>query len=74
MHNCLKVILVRAGYLQLCFMTLLLSLFVLVSFSLQNVLLQSEEELMAKRTSELASEGAAMKPRKTIGKMKVQGM
>jgi hypothetical protein len=44
------------------------------SFSLQNVLLQSEEELMAKRTSELVSEGAATKPKKTIGKMKVQGM
>ncbi|KAK3155350.1 hypothetical protein QOZ80_2BG0202080 [Eleusine coracana subsp. coracana] len=42
------------------------------TFCLQNVLLQSEEELMAKRTSELVSEGAATKPRKTIGKMKVQ--
>jgi hypothetical protein len=44
-----------------------------VSFSLQNVLLQSEEELMSKRASELVSEGAASKPKKTIGKMKVQG-
>ncbi|TVU28606.1 hypothetical protein EJB05_20129 [Eragrostis curvula] len=42
------------------------------TFCLQNVLLQSEEELMAKRTSELVSEGAASKPKKTIGKMKVQ--
>ncbi|PWZ22658.1 hypothetical protein Zm00014a_009860 [Zea mays] len=40
--------------------------------SLQNVLLQSEEELMSKRASELVSEGAASKPKKTIGKMKVQ--
>jgi hypothetical protein len=28
---------------------------------------------MAKHTSELVSEGAATKPKKTIGKMKVQG-
>ncbi|CAL5054437.1 unnamed protein product [Urochloa decumbens] len=42
------------------------------TFSLQNVLLQSEEELMSKRASELVSEGAASKPKKTIGKMKVQ--
>jgi hypothetical protein len=47
--------------------------FLNVSFSLQNVLLQSEEELMSKRASELVSEGAASKPKKTIGKMKVQG-
>uniref|UniRef100_A0A0D9VLB6 Uncharacterized protein n=1 Tax=Leersia perrieri TaxID=77586 RepID=A0A0D9VLB6_9ORYZ len=40
--------------------------------SLQNVLLQSEEELMAKRTSELVSDGVPSKPKKTIGKMKVQ--
>lgn len=44
-----------------------------MTFSLQQVLLQSEEELLAKRSSELASEGAAPKPKKTIGKMKVQG-
>lgn len=42
------------------------------AFGLQQVLLQSEEELLAKRSSELASEGAAPKPKKTIGKMKVQ--
>jgi hypothetical protein len=37
------------------------------------VLLQSEEELLAKRTSELALEKAAPKPKKIVGKMKVQG-
>ncbi|XP_058088155.1 uncharacterized protein LOC131235065 [Magnolia sinica] len=42
------------------------------AFGLQQVLLQSEEELLAKRSSELVSEGAAPKPKKTIGKMKVQ--
>jgi hypothetical protein len=45
-----------------------------VSFSLQDVLLQSEEELMTKRASELVTEGAPSKPKKTIGKMKVQGI
>ncbi|WRX30580.1 hypothetical protein QQP08_023067 [Theobroma cacao] len=42
------------------------------TFGLQQVLLQSEEELMAKRSSELTSEAAAPKPQKIIGKMKVQ--
>ncbi|KAL4281932.1 hypothetical protein GQ457_03G033850 [Hibiscus cannabinus] len=42
------------------------------TFGLQQVLLQSEEELMAKRSSELTSEAAAPKPKKIIGKMKVQ--
>ncbi|XP_020090273.1 uncharacterized protein LOC109711557 isoform X2 [Ananas comosus] len=42
------------------------------TFGLQQILLQSEEELLAKRTSELSSEGAAPKPKKTIGKLKVQ--
>ncbi|KAG5543870.1 hypothetical protein RHGRI_016584 [Rhododendron griersonianum] len=42
------------------------------AFSLQQVLLQSEEELMAKRSSELAGEGTAPKPKKMVGKMKVQ--
>ncbi|KAG8072473.1 hypothetical protein GUJ93_ZPchr0006g44245 [Zizania palustris] len=42
------------------------------TFCLQNVLLQSEEELMAKQASELISDGVASKPKKTIGKMKVQ--
>lgn len=37
------------------------------------MLLQSEEELLAKRTSELALEKAAPKPKKIVGKMKVQG-
>lgn len=41
--------------------------------SLRQVLLQSEEELMAKQTSELAGEKAAPKPKKMVGKMKVQG-
>ncbi|XP_077249880.1 uncharacterized protein LOC143889519 [Tasmannia lanceolata] len=42
------------------------------AFGLQQILLQSEEELLAKRSTELVSEGAAPKPKKTIGKMKVQ--
>lgn len=44
--------------------------------SLQQVLLQSEEELMAKRSSEqteTAIEGAAPKSKQLAGKMKVQG-
>lgn len=41
------------------------------SFGLQQVLLQSEEELLAHRSSELVCEGAATKPKKIIGKMKV---
>ncbi|KAL5705885.1 hypothetical protein ACHQM5_024118 [Ranunculus cassubicifolius] len=42
------------------------------SFGLRQVLLQSEEELLASRSSELVSEGAAQKPKKIVGKMKVQ--
>ncbi|CAK9148987.1 unnamed protein product [Ilex paraguariensis] len=42
------------------------------AFGLQQVLLQSEEELLVKRSSELATEGAAPKPKKMVGKMKVQ--
>ncbi|XWS21422.1 hypothetical protein CRYUN_Cryun30bG0053700 [Craigia yunnanensis] len=42
------------------------------TFGLQQVLLQSEEELMAKHSSELTSEAAAPKPKKIIGKLKVQ--
>ncbi|GLT79898.1 hypothetical protein SLA2020_513670 [Shorea laevis] len=42
------------------------------AFGLQQVLLQSEEELLTKRSSELTSEAAAPKPKKIIGKMKVQ--
>ncbi|KAF8411383.1 hypothetical protein HHK36_003932 [Tetracentron sinense] len=42
------------------------------AFGLQQILLQSEEELLEKRSSELISEGAAPKPKKTNGKMKVQ--
>ena len=37
------------------------------------MLLQSEEELLAKRSSELVTEGTAPKPKKMVGKMKVQG-
>lgn len=44
-----------------------------ISCSLQQVLLQSEEELMSKQTSELLTDGAAPKPKKMVGKMKVQG-
>ncbi|XP_010530236.1 PREDICTED: uncharacterized protein LOC104806846 [Tarenaya hassleriana] len=42
------------------------------AFGLQQVLLQSEEELLVKRSSEVANEGVAPKPKKNIGKMKVQ--
>ncbi|KAI3972579.1 hypothetical protein MKX01_019237 [Papaver californicum] len=42
------------------------------AFGLQQVLLQSEEELLASRSSKLVGEGAAPKPKKIIGKMKVQ--
>ncbi|XP_068638061.1 uncharacterized protein [Aristolochia californica] len=42
------------------------------AFGLQQILLQSEEELLAKRSSELVSEAVAPKPKKMIGKMKVQ--
>ncbi|KAF8377347.1 hypothetical protein HHK36_030724 [Tetracentron sinense] len=42
------------------------------AFGLQQILLQSEEELLEKRSSDLVSDGAAPKPKKTIGKMKVQ--
>ncbi|WOL19976.1 hypothetical protein Cni_G28778 [Canna indica] len=41
-------------------------------FSLRQILLQSEEELLAKRSSELVCEGTGPKPKKIIGKMKVQ--
>ncbi|KAK6940229.1 hypothetical protein RJ641_029760, partial [Dillenia turbinata] len=42
------------------------------SFRLQNVLLQSEEELLENRSSELTSEGSLPKPKKIGGKIKVQ--
>ncbi|XP_072981230.1 uncharacterized protein [Typha angustifolia] len=42
------------------------------AFGLQHILLQPEEELLAKRSSKLVNEGAAPKPKKTIGKLKVQ--
>lgn len=42
------------------------------AFGLRQVLLQPEEELLVKRNAELSSEGVAPKPKKLIGKMKVQ--
>ncbi|ESQ54863.1 hypothetical protein EUTSA_v10024255mg [Eutrema salsugineum] len=42
------------------------------AFGLQQLLLQSEEELLAKRSSQAPHEGAAPKPKKNIGKMMVQ--
>ncbi|XXG86523.1 hypothetical protein AAC387_Pa11g1398 [Persea americana] len=42
------------------------------AFGVQQILLQSEEELLAKRSTELVSEGTVPKPKKTVGKMKVQ--
>ncbi|KAL7143913.1 hypothetical protein ABFS83_08G223200 [Erythranthe nasuta] len=42
------------------------------AFGLKHILLQSEEELMTKDSSELVSEGASIKTKKTIGKIKVQ--
>ncbi|XP_022863818.1 uncharacterized protein LOC111383866 [Olea europaea var. sylvestris] len=42
------------------------------AFGLKHVLLQSEEELLRKESSELVSEGASVKTKKTSGKIKVQ--
>ncbi|KAK4359130.1 hypothetical protein RND71_021359 [Anisodus tanguticus] len=42
------------------------------SFRLQQVLLQSEEELMVNRSSELPKEAAAPKPKQMVGKMEIQ--
>lgn len=42
--------------------------------SLEQVLLQSEEDLLSKRSSDIVSEGVAPKSKKIIGKMKVQGI
>ncbi|KAJ7958937.1 Pesticidal crystal cry8Ba protein [Quillaja saponaria] len=42
------------------------------AFGLRKVLLQSEDEIMMKRTSDISREGVAPKPKKVIGKMKVQ--
>ncbi|TKY56317.1 hypothetical protein E2542_SST20760 [Spatholobus suberectus] len=42
------------------------------AFGLRQILLQSEDELMVKCNAELSSEGVAPKPKKLIGKMKVQ--
>lgn len=41
------------------------------SFNVRQVLLQSEEELMSKHSSEVSVDGAAAKPKKMVGKMKV---
>lgn len=40
---------------------------------LRHILLQSEEELLRKENTELVSEGASVKTKKTIGKIKIQG-
>ncbi|KAL1569676.1 hypothetical protein AAHA92_01126 [Salvia divinorum] len=42
------------------------------AFGLRNILLQSEEELMRKDPSALVGEGAFVKSKKTIGKIKIQ--
>ncbi|KAL1568093.1 hypothetical protein AAHA92_03497 [Salvia divinorum] len=42
------------------------------AFGLRNILLQSEDELMKKQNTELVSEGASVKAKKTIGKIKIQ--
>ncbi|XP_024028571.1 uncharacterized protein LOC21391910 [Morus notabilis] len=42
------------------------------AFGLRHVLLQSEDELLEKRSTELVSQGAAQKTRKTSGKIKLQ--
>ncbi|KAL3838634.1 hypothetical protein ACJIZ3_023225 [Penstemon smallii] len=42
------------------------------AFGLKHVLLQSEDELMKKDSTELVSEGASVKTKKTIGKIKIQ--
>ncbi|WCJ24715.1 hypothetical protein M5689_006651 [Euphorbia peplus] len=42
------------------------------AFGVQNVLLQSEDELLAKRSSEVVADGVAPKHKKIVGKMKVQ--
>lgn len=42
------------------------------AFGLRHILLQSEEELLRKENTELVSEGASVKTKKTIGKIKIQ--
>ncbi|KAK4356224.1 hypothetical protein RND71_025195 [Anisodus tanguticus] len=42
------------------------------AFGARQALLQSEEELLRKKSLELVGEGASMKPKKTFGKLKVQ--
>ena len=53
---------------------LLMPIFLEKKYSLEQVLLQSEEELLARRSSDIVSEGVAPKPKKIIGKMKVQSI
>lgn len=40
--------------------------------SLQRILLQSEEELLAQRSCKVTNEVPVVKPKKTVGRMKVQ--
>eukprot|EP01018_Ginkgo_biloba_P005667 Gb_02174 [translate_table: standard] len=42
------------------------------AFGLQQILLQPEEELLRKGSTDAAPEGSAPKPKKTVGKIKVQ--
>ncbi|CAA6658860.1 unnamed protein product [Spirodela intermedia] len=42
------------------------------AFGLQRILLQSEEELLAQRSSKVTNEVPVVKPKKTVGRMKVQ--
>nr|KAJ0186748.1 hypothetical protein LSAT_V11C900486900 [Lactuca sativa] len=42
------------------------------TFGLQQMLLQSEEELLVKQSSEVDNKGPSQKPKKMVGKMKVQ--
>ncbi|KAJ1699717.1 hypothetical protein LUZ63_008229 [Rhynchospora breviuscula] len=42
------------------------------AFGLKNILLQPEEELLARNSSELVNEGSVSKPKKAIGRLKIQ--
>lgn len=44
------------------------------TFSLQNYFLESEEELLGNRTSSLVTETAAPKFKRSVGKLKLQGI
>lgn len=71
---CIEIWLIWKGLVIeiLCFIAVIFN-YSLLNCRLKNVLLQSEEELMTKESSELVSEGAFVKTKKTIGKIKVQG-